>query len=151
VNCPAGPSTPWSTLPRWPVCARRWTARWNTKPPNHMVWMGWGDPKTLSPRLIDSLFTIDGSRYPEISNYRSFDSFLSDMGAPQRLAGRAARTSLSGVRKDGRPSQYGSFSRRTSVQPVLADGFPACRFIDGKAGRTVCPHGLEACSPSKKR
>jgi nucleoside-diphosphate-sugar epimerase len=30
-NCQTGPSTPWSTLPPWPVCARRWTARWNTK------------------------------------------------------------------------------------------------------------------------
>jgi hypothetical protein len=29
----------------------------------------------------------------------------------------------------------------------LADGLPACRFIGGQAGRSVCPHRLEACSP----
>jgi len=42
-------------------------------------------------------------------------------------------------------------SRRTGVPPVLADGLPACRFIGGQAGRTVCPPRLEACSPIKKR
>jgi hypothetical protein len=32
----------------------------------------------------------------------------------------------------------------------LADGLPACRFIGGQAGRAVCPHRLEACSPIKQ-
>ncbi|MEI6784575.1 MAG: hypothetical protein WCQ21_27090 [Verrucomicrobiota bacterium] len=33
----------------------------------------------------------------------------------------------------------------------MSDGLPACRFIGRQAGRAVCHHGLEACSPIKRR
>jgi hypothetical protein len=56
-----------------------------------------------------------------------------------------------GGKNAGVDAQYRSVSRRTGVPPVLADGLPACRFIGGQAGRAVCPHRLEACSPIKKR
>ena len=48
-------------------------------------------------------------------------------------------------------AQYGQFSRRIGVPPVLADGLPACRFIGGQAGRAVFPHRRDACFPIKKR
>jgi hypothetical protein len=50
----------------------------------------------------------------------------------------------------GEDAQYCQFSRRTGVPPVLADGLPACRFIGGQAGRAVCPHRRDACSPIKE-
>ena len=52
--------------------------------------------------------------------------------------------------ESGRPAQYGQFSRRIGILPVMADGLPACRFSGGQAGCAVFPHRLEACSPIKR-